>query len=61
MGAFERCTSLISVRFERANTNIGSDAFIDSANTTSLQTAYTAGGIGTYTRPDTTSTTWTKQ
>jgi len=25
-----------------------------------LQTAYTAGGIGTYTRPATTSTTWTK-
>jgi hypothetical protein len=26
-----------------------------------LQTAYTAGGIGTYTRPDRFSTTWTKQ
>jgi hypothetical protein len=26
-----------------------------------LKTAYTAGGIGTYTRPNTTSTKWTKQ
>jgi len=26
-----------------------------------LQTAYTAGGIGTYTRPDTTSTEWARQ
>jgi len=25
-----------------------------------LQTAYNAGGIGTYTRPDTSSSTWTK-
>jgi hypothetical protein len=25
-----------------------------------LPAAYTAGGIGTYTRPNTTSTTWTK-
>jgi len=26
-----------------------------------LLTAYTAGGAGTYTRPSTTSTTWTKK
>jgi len=26
-----------------------------------LKTAYIAGGIGIYTRPNTTSTTWTKQ
>jgi len=29
-------------------------------NSASLKTAYTGGGIGTYTRPNTTSTTWTK-
>jgi len=29
-------------------------------NSTSLQTAYTSGKAGTYTRPNTTSTTWTK-
>jgi len=60
--AFSSCTSLTSVTFDRAdNTIIGSDAFINAVNTTSLQTAYTAGGKGTYTRPNTTSTTWTKQ
>jgi len=26
-----------------------------------LKTVYTAGGIGTYTRPSTSSNTWTKQ
>jgi hypothetical protein len=57
---FMDCTSLTSVRFERVGTTIGTQAFINAANSTSLQTAYTAGGIGTYTRPDTTSTTWTK-
>jgi len=34
--------------------------FIDSDNTTALKNAYNEGGAGTYTRPDTTSTTWTK-
>jgi hypothetical protein len=58
--AFSNCR-LTSVKFERADTTIGSDAFIDSANTASLQAVYTGGGIGTYTRPNTTSTTWTKQ
>jgi hypothetical protein len=57
---FQNCTSLISVRFERVGITFAAGAFIDTANSTSLQTAYTAGGIGTYTRPDTTSTTWTK-
>jgi len=59
--AFYFCLNLTNVKFERAGTIIDSDAFIDAANTTSLQTAYTAGGIGTYTRPDTSSTTWTRQ
>jgi len=58
--AFQNCTSLTRVRFEKADTTFAAGAFIDAANTTSLQTAYTAGGIGTYTRPNTSSTTWTK-
>jgi hypothetical protein len=56
--AFGGSTNLTSIRFERAGTSFGANSF--AANTTPLQTAYTAGGIGTYTRPDTTSTTWTK-
>jgi len=59
--AFAGCTGLARVRFERAGITIDSNAFVNSNNTTSLSTAYTAGGIGTYTRPDTSSTTWTKQ
>jgi len=62
--SFQSCRSLISIRFERANTSITNNSsfasFIDQANTTSLQSAYIAGGIGTYTRPDTSSTMWTK-
>jgi len=53
--AFSGCSSLTSVRFERANT-AGSNTFPNGA---SLQTAYTAGGIGTYTR-EANGTTWTK-
>jgi hypothetical protein len=68
-GAFYGCTKLISVRFERTGITISlrginsynySSSFIDSDNLKSLNTAYTSGGIGTYTRPDTSSTTWTK-
>jgi len=63
--AFADCTSLTSVTFERAdttfNTTSSNYSFITQADSSSLQTAYTAGGAGTYTRPDTTSTTWTKQ
>jgi len=58
---FSSCSSLTSVRFEKAGTTLGTDAFIDSGNTASLQTAYTTGGVGTYTRPNTTSSTWTKK
>jgi len=58
------CYSLTSIRFEKSGTTFNSSSdgymFIDLDNTTSLQTAYTAGGIGTYTRPDTTSSNWTK-
>jgi len=61
---FEGCTSLTSVTFERVDTSFEStgyySSFIDSSNSSSLQTVYTAGGIGTYTRPNTSSTTWTK-
>jgi len=62
-GAFSRCTSLTSIKFESANINLAqqTDWFIDAANTTSLKTAYAAGGIGTYTRPDTSSTVWIRQ
>ena len=63
-GAFGNCTSLTSVRFEKADltfSSTGEDpSFIDVTNSASLKTAYTGGGIGTYTRPNTTSTTWTK-
>lgn len=59
--AFHGCDALTSVMFARADTSLGITVFIDEDNTTSLQTAYTEGGIGTYTRTNTTSTTWTKQ
>jgi hypothetical protein len=60
--AFQGCTSLISVTFEGRITsaNLVSTAFSGIGD---LRTKYlaTAGGIGTYTRPDGSSTTWTKQ
>jgi len=63
--AFYGCSGLTSVKFERVGTSFSvtsnNFSFITQDNSTSLQTAYTAGGIGTYTRPNTTSTTWTKQ
>jgi len=73
--AFNGCTNLTSVRFERYYSSPSSwssvnsyntysfdtETFINSVNTTSLNTAYKDGGIGTYTRPNKTSTTWTKQ
>jgi len=64
--AFSGCTSLTSVRFERANITLDDgimppvSSFIDGNNGLSLKTAYLSGGIGTYTRPNTTSSTWTK-
>ena len=62
--AFLNCTSLTSVRFERADTTFDATdsnaAFIDGANSTSLKAAYTDGGIGTYTKPNTSGTAWTK-
>jgi len=57
--AFDGCTNLTSVTFQRAGTTISNDNSFP--NGASLRTAYAAGGIGTYTRPNTTSTTWTKQ
>jgi hypothetical protein len=57
--AFSDCDKLTSVTFGGASTTIGNDNSFP--NGASLRTAYPAGGIGTYTRPDTTSTsTWTK-
>ena len=56
--AFSLSYSLTSVTFERADTTIDDNSFPEGS---SLKTAYTAGGIGTYTRPNTSSTTWTKQ
>jgi len=51
--AFYGCTNLTSVTFERVNTYIYSNAF-----DLSLQTAYSSGGIGTYTKYN---SVWTKQ
>jgi len=62
---FRNCSSLTSVTFEGANVIIFGDQWVvDAENTTSLQAAYTTnpgGGIGTYTRPDTTSNEWTRK
>ena len=61
--AFYGCTNLTSVTFGKAGILIYAEyfvSFIDVANSTSLKTAYTAGGIGTYTRTNG-GTEWTKQ
>jgi len=50
-------TKLTSIRFERANLSIG-DCLLPGIDR--LITAYRAGGIGTYTRSDRSSITWTK-
>jgi len=57
--AFSNCSSLTSVTFQGAITSGGfnSNAFEYLGD---LRAKYLAGGIGTYTRPNTTSTTWTK-
>jgi len=54
--AFNLCTNLISVTFERADTTIADDNCFPGG--ASLRTAYAAGGIGTYIR---TGTVWAKQ
>ena len=58
--AFTGCTSLASVRFEgdAVGTPFASGAFINSTATNNLNTAYIAGGAGTYTRSG---NNWTKQ
>jgi hypothetical protein len=62
--AFRANNSLTSIRFEKAGIPFGYGAndysFISQADSSSLRTAYTTGGIGTYTRSSTSSTTWTK-
>jgi hypothetical protein len=58
---FSACYGLTSIRFERADTTLAGNLLIGIA---SLQTAYTAGGIGTYTRSGDNTTespyTWSK-
>jgi len=60
---FYRCDSLTSVTFEGTISSSGfhTNALGTPNNIGDLRTKYLAGGIGTYTRPSTTSTTWTKQ
>jgi hypothetical protein len=59
---FDSCTKLTSVTFERANTTIyiGTSGDYQFPGGTSLIAAYTAGGIGTYTRASG-GTVWTKE
>jgi hypothetical protein len=62
-----RSTYLTSVTFATGsnitNANFGNNAFPEGyvVGGNALRTAYNAGKAGTYTRPNTTSTTWTKQ
>jgi hypothetical protein len=61
--AFANCTSLTSVKFEGtiASGNLHNDAFGSyGASLGDLRAKYIAGGTGTYTRPNTSSDTWTK-
>jgi hypothetical protein len=59
-GAFMKCESLTSVTFQGAISARGFDlgAFLGLGD---LRKKHLAGGIGTYTRPDGKSDTWTKQ
>jgi hypothetical protein len=64
--AFYRCSSLTSVTFQGMITsnNFSSYAFgysYDEGYIGDLRNKYLAGGIGTYTRPDTTNLIWTKE
>jgi hypothetical protein len=56
--AFTNCTNLTSVTFQGASISFYSklNSFIGD-----LKDKYLAGGIGTYTRPNSKSETWTKQ
>ena len=60
--AFEKCTSLISITFQ-GSTNLSSSSFgyfFNAGYLGDLFGEYLTGGIGTYTRPNGRSTTWTK-
>jgi hypothetical protein len=65
--AFDSCTSLTSVTFQGtiSSSNFGSEDLFwggfESPFDGDLRAKYLAGGIGTYTRPNGESTTWTKQ
>jgi len=63
MSAFSHCTSLVSVTFEGniTSANFAENTFHYSGVSSDLKGKYLAGGIGTYTRPNGTSMTWTKQ
>jgi len=63
--AFSYCGSLTSVRFEKAGIRLslsygGATYSVGFVGISSFEAAYSTGGIGTYTRPNTSSTTWTK-
>jgi len=55
--AFDGCTSLTSVTFEGTISSFNTTAFAGDLRAKYLDAS---GGIGTYTRPNGTSTTWTK-
>jgi len=61
---FEGCTDLTSITFATgsviSNTNFSASAFPVNGNNSNLNTAYLAGGAGTYTRA-VNGETWTKQ
>jgi hypothetical protein len=59
--AFDACSSLTSVTFEGTLAVIANNNSFPSDSGNNMRTAYTAGGIGTYTRPNGTSAVWTKQ
>jgi hypothetical protein len=61
--AFENCTSLISVTFKGtiSATNFREESWSYPTFPGDLRAKYLAGGIGTYTRPNGDSRTWTKQ
>jgi hypothetical protein len=56
-GAFVSCTALTSVTFSSSSPGAGSH---QNSFPGDLRAKYLAGGVGTYTRPNGTSTTWTK-
>jgi hypothetical protein len=56
---FDSCVKLTSVTFQGTDITLATKAFIDDINTRSLRSTYEAGGVGTYTKPNSNSSTWT--